>query len=288
MSYSLSFIIISIFSLFPLVIWGYGTTFLSEHVWNRGRFLFGMVWGALSVILISLFSGSFAKSIELKVWAFLFLFWLLGTFVWWLTKKGSPYIWGFLRRTLLLHSIVFCIIFIAYITIQQLLSISGGFFAVLFWLWSFLIAASVEEWVKHISTLWLTSREFRFSRRDFLLFTFFITLGFVTLENSIYMYSSINLWPGKVFLVWLTRLLFSLPLHVFAAAICVMMWWKALSYKLFSPQYILLFVAWYVSAVLVHGSYNLFIDRSYLIPLFVLTGVGYFSFTQWLLSDWND
>jgi protease PrsW len=136
-----------------------------------------------------------------------------------------------------------------------------------------------------VSSLGLTSREFRFTRRDFLLFTFFITLGFVTLENIIYMIQEIERGALQVFFTGMSRLLFSLPLHVFAASVCVMMWWKALSYRFFSWQYIGYFSLGYIIATLIHGAYNTFLASGYIAPVIVLVALGYIAFTQWIIEE---
>jgi hypothetical protein len=88
--------------------------------------------------------------------------------------------------------------------------------------------------------------------------------------------------------IGISRILFSLTIHVFAASICVMMWWKALSYKMYSYKYIFLFVLGYMIATIIHGAYNILLDRSYIFPLIVLTWVWYFSFSQWMIAhEWE-
>lgn len=282
----ISLFLIALFLSFPLLLWGYGMIYLSENIWNRNRFIFGMVWWALAVSIILFFGKAWVFGSSLmKILSFFLIFLVLGTIVWWVTRNGSPFIRWFLRKTLLLHSIIFCGVFAWALLLKSILPISFSLLAFLMWIGSFLLAASIEEWVKHISTLWLTAKEFRFTRRDFLIFTFFVTLWFSTFENAIYLFGQIHNWPGAVFLTGISRILFSLTIHVFAAAICVMMWWKALSYKFFSAKYILFFLLGYIGATLVHGTFNVLLDRSYIVPLFVLTGVWYFSFTQWLSLD---
>ncbi len=279
-----SLFIILLFTLFPLILWWYGTTYLSEHLWNRNRFLFWMITWSLSVLIIFMFWNIAALWVLWMIASFCILFLILWGITWWITRKGSPFIRWFLRKVIVLHSILFSIVFLLGILGNSIFSLWAWFIGILSGIGTFLIAASIEEWVKHVSTLGLTSREFRFSRRDFLLFTFFVTLGFVTLENAIYMFSVIWKWPWDVFVVGITRILFSLPIHVFSAAICVVMWWEALSFRFFSFRYIALFLLWYVGATFIHWMFNVFVNEPYIIPVFVLTGVWYFSFTQWIIQ----
>ncbi|MBP9811959.1 PrsW family intramembrane metalloprotease [Candidatus Gracilibacteria bacterium] len=282
----LNLFLIALFLTFPLLLWGYGTLYLSQNIWNRNRFIFGMIGGAIAVAVIILF-GKFkvSESNLLTIISFLIMFGSIGSIAWWATKSGSPFIGGFLRKVLLLHSLIFVFVCIAGVLIEDIFPHSNSLLVLLTSIGGFLLAASIEEGVKHISTLGLTSKEFRFTRRDFLLFTFFVTLGFSTIENAIYLFGKIDSSPWSILLIGISRILFSLTIHVFAASICVMLWWKALSYKIFSYKYVLFFLLGYIAATVVHGLYNFLLVHSYIFPLFVLTGVGYFSFTQWLNLD---
>ncbi|GAB0174527.1 MAG: hypothetical protein HHAS10_04060 [Candidatus Altimarinota bacterium] len=278
--------LILLFLSFPILLWGYGTLYLSKNVWNKNRFLFGMLGGSIAVAIISFFGKeSISGGNTLQIISFVGIFFIIGVLVWWATRKGSPFIRGFLRKAILLHSGIFCFIFIISILLSNFFEVSHSLMVLLSGVGSVLIAASLEEGVKHISTLGLTAKEFRFTRRDFLLFTFFVTLGFATSENAIYLFQNMNLSVWSIAFIGISRILFSLTLHVFAASICVMMWWKALSYKFMSFEYILLFLAGYITAILIHGTFNIFLERSYVLPLVLLTGFGYFSFTQWILDE---
>lgn len=279
----LEILLILIFLSFPFLLWWYGMTFLSENIWNRQRFISGLIGGSLAVGVIAIFGKLWFSSSSMgKISLFLLLFLVVGVFVWWITSSGSPFIRWFLRRALLIHSALFCCVFCLVLFLWKVLPVSGWVLIILSSLGGFLFAASIEEWVKHLSTIGLTSKEFRFTRRDFLLFTFFVTLWFSTFETALYLFKEMENGLIAIFLVWISRILFSLTIHVFAASICVMMWWKALTYSFFSYKYILFFVLWYASATLIHGLYNLLLDRNYIIPIIVLTGVGYFSITQWM------
>jgi hypothetical protein len=79
------------------------------------------------------------------------------------------------------------------------------------------------------------------------------------------------------------RLLFALPLHIFAASICVMFWWKALSYRFLSWQYIGFFITGFILASGVHSLYNTLAEKNNFILLLFLTAIAYFSFTRWLI-----
>jgi RsiW-degrading membrane proteinase PrsW (M82 family) len=111
-----------------------------------------------------------------------------------------------------------------------------------------------------------------------------VTLGFSLAENIVYLTEAYKSGTSAVFFTGLYRLFFALPLHVFAASVCVIFWWKALSYAIFSWKYIVLFLIGFISAILIHSFYNFLIDKEQIILLILLSSAGYMSFTQWILA----
>lgn len=285
MTMFISFILIIGFSIIPLLFWWYGNVFLREHRWNRARFFGGMFWGWISVWVILLFESFFDGNIISQIYALFSALLVISLITIPIIKKWSLYIQGFFLKLLWLHFLIFfLIILLGYIGVS---SIDAGYFQALS-LWSisgYVIAAYLEEWLKHISSIGLSSNDFRFSRRDLLVFTFFITLGFITLENLLYFHQAYDDGIWIIFLTWIQRIFFALPLHIFAASICVMLWWKALSYKLFSWRYILFFTLWFLLATGVHTLYNILIVWGYILPIIILTGVWYMAFTQWIIDE---
>lgn len=281
----LSILTIVFFSTFPLLFWAYGDIFLRDHAWNRLRFFGGLFGWGVSVGVIMMFERYFSSD------SIVIMGWLVGVFIFlslimvYTIRNGSPYIQWFLYQILGLHFMILFILILLWFFGQYLPLFPSIWVLSLGWMIGFFISAYLEEWVKHISSIWLSSRDFRFSRRDLLLFTFFITLGFVMLENILYLMRAYDDGWKNIIFTGLYRLFFALPLHVFAASICVMLWWRALSYPLYSLRYIGYFGWWFIIATTVHTLYNQCIDRWYLIPLVVLTGIGYIAFTQWIISE---
>lgn len=284
----LSIITIVVFSTFPLLFWAYGDIFLRDHAWNRLRFFGGLFGWALSVGIIMMFETYFSWNNLAILGGLIWVLWLLSVIMLYAIKNGSPYIRWFLYQILWLH-FALLVVMIGFWFFGRYMTVSTSIpFLSLGWIVGFFISAYLEEGVKHISSIGLSSRDFRFSRRDLLLFTFFITLGFVMLENILYLIRAYDEgWKNIVF-TGLYRLFFALPLHVFAASICVMLWWRALSYRLFSLRYILYFISGFIIATLVHTLYNHLIDGGYFFPLIILTGVGYMAFTQWIIGEEED
>ncbi len=277
-------IILSIFfCLIPLLLWGYGNIYLSSHVWNRARFFAGIAGGVISVICIAFFKEWLLGTWYRQIGAVIGVFIVLWTLTAWAIMYGSPYIRGFLRRTLFFHIALFSLVLYIWGWVRAYIPMTPGALTFFAGISGFFIAACLEEWVKHVSSLWLTAKNFRFSRTDFLLFTFFVTLGFVTAENILYLKEAYHSGILSVMMTGVYRLFFALPLHVFAASICVMFWWKALSYKFLSVQYVFLFTCGFLIATIIHTLYNFLISKSSIFFLLLIVGIGYLAFTQWIL-----
>jgi RsiW-degrading membrane proteinase PrsW (M82 family) len=84
----------------------------------------------------------------------------------------------------------------------------------------------------------LMSQDFAFSRRDIIIFTLFVVLGFVFIENLLYLFLS-----DTGLSTWIFRSFFSLMAHLLASVICAYAWWRALSYEPYSLRYIAIFAA---------------------------------------------
>jgi PrsW family intramembrane metalloprotease len=280
----ISIILIILFSLFPLLLWNYGTLYLRDHAWNRGRFFAGIIGGIVSIGSILIFEKWLHTSGYSQIWAVVWVFIVLGAITYAIILYGSRYIRGFLRKILILHIALFVLLLMVWEWMSQHVSLDMRYFSFLSGISGFFIAACLEEWAKHVSSIWLSARDFRFSRRDFLLFTFFVTLGFALAENLAYFIGAYTSGTRSVFFTWVYRLLFALPLHVLSASICVMLWWKALSYGVFSWRYVVLFVSGFILAILVHSLYNLLIEKEQILLLIIFAGLGYMSFTQWILA----
>ncbi len=284
----LSFFLIIIFSLIPVALWWYGVTFLSPYIWNRRRFFIGMLSGWFSVGLITLFQTELLAWWWQEILASFLIFLILIIGVWILTASGSPYIRVFLRKLALLHGILFLVCAGIFFLLWKIIPVSFfsiGFFSAVSWL---IFSVSFEEGIKHISTLWLSARSFRFSREDFLVFTLFVTLGFVSIENLIFLIKSWDQGPKIIFQIWVSRILFALLAHFFAAGICVCFWWKALSYKVFGWKYSFFFLFWFLLAISAHTLFDLFVQKNSFTGILLFTIVAYCFTTRWMILPSRD
>jgi PrsW family intramembrane metalloprotease len=143
---------------------------------------------------------------------------------------------------------------------------------------TFGLLALIEESAKHIGSIGLLSHEFRFSQREIIVFTFFTVLGFVFIENLIYLFRS-DLSMSE----WIFRSFFTLIAHVFFATIVSYAWWKALAYDLYSLRYIGVLIMGIVIATSLHIIYNIALREGYIMIICLYAIVGYIFFTRLLL-----
>jgi RsiW-degrading membrane proteinase PrsW (M82 family) len=126
----------------------------------------------------------------------------------------------------------------------------------------------------------LMSQDFAFSRRDIIIFTLFVVLGFVFVENLLYLFAS-----HTALSTWIFRSFFSLMAHLLASVICAYAWWRALSYEPYSVRYVAIFFTGFAIAVLTHLGYNLILQQGSMIGLFVYMIVGYVVVTRGMLME---
>lgn len=284
----LSIILIIAFWLLPVYLWWYGVSLLSSHEWNRIRFFYGLLGGWLSVGIIYMLWLFLRTDSLMRLYALLGVIGLLLVFVWIATLRGSAYVRVFLRKLAFLHAGIFIIL---YLLIEGMTHLSPHMtetwylYPLVSGLVGYMFAWALEEWVKHLSTVWLTAKEFRFSRRDLLVFWFFITLWFVMVENLLYLIQAYRWGVLAIFSTGITRSVFSLLAHLFAASICIIFWWKALSYGVFSWKYIFFFVSGFLLASIVHTLYNTMISLYGILPGAIVAVIAYIFFTQWLVES---
>lgn len=279
-------LLILLFASIPFTLWGYGNTFLSKHAWNRFRFFAWMLIGIISIGCIFFFEkfleGGFSERI---IWVAI-IFLLLGWISLLAILSGSLYIRWFLKKSLFLHFFLFLLVlFILFLT-SRLLPLNPWDATLLWALFGIFLAASLEEWVKHIGSVGLVSKDFRFSKSDFVLFSFFIALGFSAVENLIYLVIAHDNSIRSIFFTGTWRTLFSLPLHIFASGICIVFWWKALSYKPFSLRYSIVFLMGFLLSISIHALYNYSTKEStlfFILPLLSL--LSYIFFIQWIREE---
>lgn len=265
-------------ALLPVYLWGYGISYLLDTPWNRRRFLMGMVIGSLSVGWVWLFShieidnykNIFLSSIIFIGVIFIFIFFLI--------QQGSSIARWLLKKFTIINSIIIVAVFIGSIMIANSLE---WWYILMIAIIPFLLSALIEESSKHLMSIGLMSQDFRFSRSDIIIFTFFVVLGFVFVENLLYLVQVIQ---GKLSLTtWIFRSFFTLIAHLISAIICAYAWWRALSYEPFSYQYIIIFTFWFTLAVMAHLGYNMAMNAGHIIGIYIYMLIGYILITKGIM-----
>ena len=263
-------------ALLPVYLWGYGVSYLLDTPWNRRRFLLGMmIWG-MSVFMVWLFSYVESDSLYIVLALSIFVF-LLALILYTLIWSGSAYARILLQQ---FATVNMMIIVVLLTTVLISTSILPGGAIVALSVTPLLISSLIEESSKHLMSIGLMSQDFAFSRRDIIIFTLFVVLGFVFAENILYLLRS-----DLVLSTWIFRSFFSLTAHLLAASICAYAWWRALSYEPYSVRYVAIFSTWFAIAVLTHLGYNLILQQGSMIWLFAYMIVGYVVVTRGMLVE---
>jgi hypothetical protein len=184
-----------------------------------------------------------------------------------LTFLGSRFSRVFLQKIAIVHIVSLASVLLIIYLIGKYVTIPAVMTPMIL---LFSITPFLEEAAKHLGSVGLIGREFKFSKRDIISFTFFVVLGFVFAENLVYLAS------GQFSLgVWISRSFFTLIAHVFTALICAHYWWRALSYPLFSARYIMTFLIGFALAGGLHTLYNYLLSQGSILGLIIYAIVGY-------------
>lgn len=256
--------------LFPIYLWGYGTTLVLGYNWSRVRFFMWLLIGSISVWLMYIlerYKNDSDTFFMTSTTLFVLLVLLYGI-IFVLTRYGSSFSRVFLRKMAIRH------MFMIFLLSLFLLFVSHFFEGTLFFSvfsFSLLFVSLFEEASKHLVSIGLVGHDFHFSKSDILTFTLFSVLGFVFSENLIYF--ALRDWN---LLEWIYRSFFTLLSHIFAASLCAYFWWKWLSYELFSLQYIRTFLTGFILAIGAHTLYNSILEHGMIFGLIWYVIVWYF------------
>jgi len=260
--------------LLPLYLWAYLVSEYTKDTLSHKRFFLGLLTGSLWTIFVFSFE-KYAKIFPFGEVVFFFIFiFLVGISIFFSSYSFSR-IWGKFARTLLFaHAVVFlllgwCIFFLEkYIALPWVVSV---------FILSFFSRAILEEGAKHLSSIGLLWSDFRFSEKDILFFTLFSVLGFVFAENILYLlFSSFSL--GTLVM----RSFFTIIIHIFAALVCTVFWWKAMSYRFLSLKYIVIFLFGCLLAWLLHAIANSILASGSIFLLSIMCGLFYLVFLVWI------
>lgn len=264
-------------ALLPVYLWGYAVSYLLDTPWNRRRFILGMIIGGVSVGMISLFSSITETRILYTLLASTIFIWVLSTMTFVMIRSGSNIARIMLQKiTLVNMNIIILVLWFSIFVSSRVEWWTILMISIL----PLLLSALIEESSKHLMSIGLMSQDFRFSRSDIIIFTLFVVLGFVFIENLLY------LLKGNFSLTtWIFRSFFTLVAHLLSAILCAYAWWKALSYAPFSIQYISIFALGFIVAVITHLWYNLILGEGSMIGLGLYLLWAYLVVTRGIIPE---
>jgi RsiW-degrading membrane proteinase PrsW (M82 family) len=308
---------ISLLTLLPIIIWAYIFSYIDWDRLNKQRFIIGILAWLVSVLPIIFFEQifSFLKlSFILKIfqnfnlsWYFLlilifFIFIITFSYLYsFIFKKSFKIIWKYITSSFL--------IFILFTLISSLSLYLLDFFGLFtyFSLWKYdivfswtsitslrlvlfyyLFIALIEELSKHSNFLW-TSLNYINTIQKWVLYAFFVTLGFVFLENILYIYNVyLNTWFwSDFFLVYFTRSIFSLMLHIFCSALLSYYFLKSYFkyWNIMSIGFIKIFFLGILFAVFWHAFFDISLEFWWTFMMMIYFLFGYFYITSIFYRD---
>lgn len=306
-------LLLSVIVLFPIVIWGYIFSYIDWDRLNKQRFIIGIVSWFLGVIpiffydkifkflKISYLFDVFSNFSLLKYYLIVFIFFTL-IFIFSLLfslfcKNENKKVLKYMFYSLLL----FC--FISFLYSQLLVFFDfiwlfnhiklGELRELSFWwvsvfglnmiVFYYLFVALIEELSKHINFLG-TSLGFVKTINKWVLYTFFVALGFVFLENILYIYNTyIAYWlSSDTITVYFSRSVFSLMLHIFCSWVIAYYFSKAyLEYwKSFNLWYVKNLLIWIFFSVLLHSFFDISLEFGWTFVMILYFVFWYFYITS--------
>lgn len=307
-------------SLIPVVIWAFSFSYINWEKLNRKRFFIGIFWGAIAVVPILYMDKiiNYIKIAYLNIffyikWVdsivsflkfcfslefFLFLIAWISILVTFIFIKSKINFLSYLKNIFVFFIFIFFIGIFAYIL--NLLSLKIDFLN--FWVKQtiefnsivfnsfklivlyYLLVAFIEEASKHFN--FLSSSLFEIdSISTWVLYSIFIALWFSMLENILYFYNYILVnWFHTWFIkLYFYRSIFAIITHIFASSILAYFFTKAyLLYKnkVFSLEYIKIFLIWIFFAILVHLIFDLSLTMWFNLIIIIYLLAWYFYVTS--------
>ncbi len=311
------YILLALFSFFPIVIWAYIFSYIDDNPLNKKRFIVWIIGGWLSVIpilymdnLLSLFDLKYLNSfyyISQVKWFFSSLeFWFSLSLFLFLIILFSFLLWSFIHKFKNILKIYFrnLLVFLFFIL---LLSLFVFFFNFLFsWIdfsiknhvvfqdvifnsfkliiFYYLIVAFIEESSKHFNFLQSSVLEIN-SVKTWVLYAIFVALGFSLIENILYLYNYYILyWVNSDLLsIYFYRSIFSVIVHVLSSSIVAYYFSRALILyreRDLSFSYFKIFSFWLLLSIFLHLVFDIALTLGFSFIMFL-----YFIWTYLYVSS---
>lgn len=306
------YIILTLISFFPIVIWAYIFSYIDDNPLNKKRFFIGILWWALAVVPILhldkileiidfkyLNIFYFASQIKwfltsLEFWLSLSLLLLVivlfSFLLWWFLHKFKKILKIYLKNILVffvfiwLLSIVVFLLNIVFSKFDFIISDSISFGYIIFnsfklIVFYYLIVAFIEESSKHFNFLQSSALSIK-SIKDWVLYAIFVALWFSLIENMLYLYNYyIVYWINTDLLrIYFFRSLFSVIVHILASSVVAYYFSKALLLyrdKDLSLPYLKIFSFWLLVSILLHLIFDVALTLGFTIVTFFYFIWGY-------------
>ncbi len=307
----MSLIFIIFLCFLPIVIWAYIFSYIDWNKLNKNRFLLWIFSWIISVLPIIFYSKIFEflnfSNLTNIFSSFSFYYYILfiGTFFisifllnlffsfFTLNKFFEKII--ILLKSLLLFSIVSIILitityFLEYLWIfshfllpESNISFSwsnlSSFRLVLFY---YLFISIVEEFAKY---MWfISSSLFSVDNvRKAVLYSIFVTLWFVLVENILYLYALIfsNSSYSEVIKIYFFRFIFSLMVHILCSSLLIYNFSRAyFKYKkFFYFNFLKLFFMWFIFSIFSHSIFDILMSYGWSFMIVIYFIISYFYLT---------
>jgi RsiW-degrading membrane proteinase PrsW (M82 family) len=308
----LIYIILTLLSFLPIVIWAYSFSFIDNNPLNKRRFLVWILGWILSVFpilymekIVNFFNfeylnvfyfvhqiKDFFSSLEfsLSLSLFLSIVVLASFLLWWFFWRKLNLLKVYFRNVLIFLFFVFVLSIILF-SVNLLLkwadfSISNpvNFWNIIFdtfklIIFYYLIVAFIEEAAKHFNFL-QSSILYIKSVKDWVLYAIFVALGFSFIENLLYLrnYYEVYWINYELVKLYFFRSTFSIIVHILCSSVIAYYFSKALILyrsKDLSFSYLKIFCFGLVISILLHLIFDIFLSLWFIFVIFLYFIWGY-------------
>ncbi len=308
------YLLLTLISFFPIVIWAYIFSYIDDNPINKKRFYVGLIGWVLSVVPI-LYMDKILEIINIK---YLNIFYFiseissifsslefgLSLFLFFLVIVTISFLfWGIIHFfknifNVYVKNILVFFIFILFLSFFVfLLNILLSWFdfiipaenSINFWniafnslklvIFYYILVAFIEETSKHFNFLQSSILQIN-SIKSWVLYAIFVALWFSLVENVLYLYSYyIEYWiSGWLLKIYFFRSVFSVIVHILCSSVVAYYFSKALLLyreQSLSIPYIKIFSFWIFISLLLHLFFDVALTLGFSIVMFIYFIWGY-------------
>lgn len=320
-----SWILIVIWALIPIILWGYLFSYFDNNQLNRKKFFLGIFAGIVSVFPVLMLKeyGDFFQNLHVNIFSyvanlddwksvigvffsFFVLLFLVSLFPFFLTlrdrwRERGELFW----KNMLVFSWFLLGITILFLVGEYFFSYFSG---LNFWVEKDLRVGEIVfnslklvifyyiiiAWVEELSKFFCFKYAQYFtltSVREGVIFSIFVALGFSFFENILYFRSIYDAqWLGQSMVgVYISRNIFSVVLHVLCSSLFAYFFSQAyLKFRTyFHGGFLKILFQWFFLALLLHGMFNIFLTLDVTFFIFIYL-IGTYFYLTYILYEWEE